>query len=383
MATSDTELFMQRFAGRSDVFAEQQDDGSYRPVHRTMNDTDVAEHMRGERTYGIYTVRPDNTTKVLVFDIDSGRYTDVATLLDTLDIMGVPPQCQLVEHSGCKGWHVWLFLEHWTSSQDAYKAVRAVLQVAKMQGTEAYPKQESVEPDKPLGNLIKIPQGFHKGCQKWSHYVPDTVDLAHIQPLPDDVFRDLVMEYDETHEPMNRAGTIPIMGYQKPLPCIYRITHDGVGKGMRDNALFTLALDAKRNGLTVEEAEERLLAANANFTPPKPPSVIREKVRSAYTSVAEGFSCEQPFLHKPEHLLCSRLCPRYPAIRGMPATDDAPPESAGGGGAAPSDWLPSPMVPGFVKSAKERRRDGKTVVELDHPDLEEPVYAVLKPKEKH
>ncbi|MDD9309731.1 primase C-terminal domain-containing protein [Cytobacillus firmus] len=64
-------------------------------------------------------------------------------------------------------------------------------------------------------------------------------------------------------------------------PAIIRI-ENGVSKGQRDNACYTLALAYKASGLTVQEAEQRLLMVNDNNEPPLTRIEVKRKVKSAY-----------------------------------------------------------------------------------------------------
>jgi hypothetical protein len=368
----DAVWFLEFFAGRSDAYARQEDDGSWRPVHATIGAEQVFEMSRGDATYGFYTVRADGLTRVLVFDIDTGDFTDVERIQDTLELLGIRHNQMWTEFSGRKGWHVWLFLERWTEAEVAYKAVRGVLRVAGMEGTEAWPKQRRVSDlNRGLGNLIKFPLTIHRVSGKRSHSVPkgytwyrERVTTTQLLYLAD--------EYVEWSP--GPAAEQPAEGWLKELPCMLRIATTGVGVGMRDDSMFSYALNCKRKQMSEADALTACREANMTFQPPMTDVEVVTKVRSAYASAHSGFDCASPHLHRKETLLCSRKCPRYPAIEGMPATDDAPLGSAGGGGGVKPE-------PGILPTVGEelsltvkrtyRRADGLPVVVLSYPGADD------------
>lgn len=63
-------LFAKRFISRTDVFAQQLPDGSYRPVRRKINLHDLLDHLNGEKTYGHYLLDAEANTKIFCIDID-------------------------------------------------------------------------------------------------------------------------------------------------------------------------------------------------------------------------------------------------------------------------------------------------------------------------
>ena len=321
------------FQGNPQVFAEQITDGSYRPIERPMRWKDYQDHLEGEATYGIYPVLPNNLTMLLVWDIDTGNLGHVERLADTLDLFMDEDQ-YLIEFSGRKGWHLWVFLDDWYSSIAAYRAVRAVLQLAKMEGTEAYPKQPELSPSKPLGNLIKLPLGKHK-LGNWSYFtnranahLNNQAELADTRPIDGEIFAALVAEY---HEPqaieLNVGRPLDRPPDQLP-PCMQRVFDNGVEQGSRHDALFGYALECKNRGLDEAAALEETVNAGSRFSPPATEAQAAQRVRSAYQSEFSGVKCSQPYLHREPNPLCSKLCSRYVAIEGMPATDDAPEGSA-------------------------------------------------------
>ena len=84
----DLTRFLELFDGREEVFAEQSKEEYFvvRP-ERQLSKEDVRRHLSGSRTYGIYILKRDNTTKILCFDIDLPKEQieqDLFKLPDTL-----------------------------------------------------------------------------------------------------------------------------------------------------------------------------------------------------------------------------------------------------------------------------------------------------------
>ena len=67
-STANLKLFLNLFQGRDGVFARQWGDGQgYSPVRpeRSINADDIALHIRGAETYGIYPIKKDNTVELV------------------------------------------------------------------------------------------------------------------------------------------------------------------------------------------------------------------------------------------------------------------------------------------------------------------------------
>jgi hypothetical protein len=79
-----TDMLATKFIARSDIKAEQRDNGSYIPRHSKFTRQDLLDHINGDRTYGHYMIKPeengDFTTKLLAFDIDLLKLGQLPTL---------------------------------------------------------------------------------------------------------------------------------------------------------------------------------------------------------------------------------------------------------------------------------------------------------------
>jgi hypothetical protein len=154
----------------------------YTPVQEPLTLKVAENHMLGNYTIGVYPVRLDNTVNFLAFDFDLAKFAvrkaitsqrAWQTLMDRLhqaacrliDLGAAHDLPVYLEDSGFKGRHAWIFLETPIPAGVAKKCGDLLL--AKLGPlpaevtVEVFPKQTSVKRGG-LGNLIKLPLGFHK-----------------------------------------------------------------------------------------------------------------------------------------------------------------------------------------------------------------------------
>ncbi|MGZ4518801.1 MAG: TOTE conflict system archaeo-eukaryotic primase domain-containing protein [Mycobacteriaceae bacterium] len=177
--------------GRADVFAQQMPEGNYFPVRRPLTVDDVDEHLAGQWSIGTYVINPIAEkcyVNFVVFDLDTYEKTELDTLKEcvmyAVDPLADPGayECLLLESSGGKGHHVWLFFDQ---PIEAYRA-RAWLEASFWprwnqrsetgRALEVFPKQDRIS-EGGFGNLVKLPLGVHArtgvrseivGCQDWA-----------------------------------------------------------------------------------------------------------------------------------------------------------------------------------------------------------------------
>ncbi len=185
---SDSEVvrFAHLFAGRENLYARQWWDpggkGGYTPVKQPFTFTVARNHLLGSLTVGIYPVRLDNTVSFMAFDLDINKRAlekaigDLegtrrlkrliaavsARLMESFQEMEIPV---LMEDSGYKGRHFWIFLE---SNHEASLVrhfgqffMQAFPLDARELHLEFFPKQDNIEGG--VGNLIKLPLGIPRG----------------------------------------------------------------------------------------------------------------------------------------------------------------------------------------------------------------------------
>jgi hypothetical protein len=310
----DVSLYRSLFINRSDVFAVQQPQGMYFPERRSVEDSDLEAHFAGQKSIGTYVIDPKSQcVSSIVFDLDildDEAATTLCTLVQemvTSVTSGINNEFPLLrEVSGNKGTHVWLFLSEPVLAEKVRRWVAADfmpkwMEVASEKGwptaLEVFPKQDRVE-ENGYGNLVKLPLGKHAVSGNFSHFVPFEewpTDLENVWPMDSE----LVPER-ESVAPMRaqriRRDRDSNHETHSPFACIDEIMHNGVGQGMRDNAMFHLALFCQGHGFTEEQALQSCLDANDNFDPPMPEREIEQKVSHAYSGRYESAGCGADWL---------------------------------------------------------------------------------------
>ncbi len=184
---ADCVRFQTLFAGREDVHARQWakpgGEGGYSPVQEPLTPAVVRNHLLGTYTVGVYPIRLDGTCTFFALDLDIDKAAlgqahgrpdvgralrdavraEAARLLGVLRGLGLVP---LIEDSGYKGRHFWVFLDQPETAEVLHRLGRQLLawqgpQVPRGLHLEFFPKQAG-RSGKGLGNLIKLPLGIHR-----------------------------------------------------------------------------------------------------------------------------------------------------------------------------------------------------------------------------
>jgi hypothetical protein len=173
----DIKSFRKLFVLRDDVFATQTEAGAYYPVEEKLTDEDIDKHLKGEHTIGIYQL---DKSKILwaCLDIDVTKtvwnspdfkldewedrlkeQADIAQVI--LDEQEIP---SYIEHSGNKGYHVWIFFEDAVEAAPIKTRMHELFdkmhKVHEEIEWEIFPKQTQVHSG--YGNLVKGVCGNHK-----------------------------------------------------------------------------------------------------------------------------------------------------------------------------------------------------------------------------
>ncbi len=173
------ERYLSLFKGREDYFSQQYD-SYYRPVPEPLDSFYLEQHLAGDATYGMYVLTSRSCCHFFCVDIDiakaelSGTHFADRTakyaclgqrLRDTIqtltETLSVPREALLLEETGGRGYHIWMFLRDAVSGDSAV-AFGEILKSRLAFEIEFFPKQGQLTPSRKLGNLVKLPLGLHR-----------------------------------------------------------------------------------------------------------------------------------------------------------------------------------------------------------------------------
>jgi hypothetical protein len=153
LANSLGEVFINRW----DVYAKQLDDGSYICIHEPLTPQNIAEHLMGEVTLGVYLLDAESKAKYIVLDADNQTEKDQIIFIGkSLAHHGV---ASYLEESR-RGGHLWFFFGEPETGIDARLFGRGILSRYTQSAIELYPKQEELTSGP--GSLIRLPFGIHR-----------------------------------------------------------------------------------------------------------------------------------------------------------------------------------------------------------------------------
>ncbi len=154
------------FINRNDVYPKQLDGlNEYKVIKEKISKETIVQHLQGKITIGSFQINPENNkVKWICFDFDGHLEEELEKakkLFTKLRERGFHP---LLEFSGRRGYHIWLFVE----PVDAKIAKRFATEISKdSKPHEIFPKQNKIEKDE-FGGQVKIPLGIHRASGKRS-----------------------------------------------------------------------------------------------------------------------------------------------------------------------------------------------------------------------
>jgi hypothetical protein len=331
------ELMRERFVHRDDAFAKQKyEEGKgtsfrrvyrgsceHEPRHRPSECPDVEtiplepfhimQHLRGDWTLGVYQLDKQSTVKWLCLDVDATTDYEAEKLQQTtrmlvrkiITIFGKGHA--LVEESGSKGYHVWLFFDGNLPAFDAYRLGHLITSELELPGgvrIEVYPKQTTLAD---FGNLVKLPLGIHQKTKQRCLFLNGAFKpmqdqwkvLREVAPLPIRAVQARVADIPATIVRIKDSTT------SDGIPCLNRLMREGAVEGTRDAMMFSLAAMCRSRGMPPDIALVVAEAVNEKSHPPLESEVVAQKVSSAYDSVYSMYPCRSPQADS----YCSSTCP--------------------------------------------------------------------------
>ena len=289
------------FINRDDDYAIQRDDGKYYRTGEPITTGILQKHLLGNTTIGVYYLDKEGFVKWICWDFDGDikeQGKKAVELFKKLEAEGMHP---LIEFSGRKGWHVWIFIER-IEVRYAYAYGR---KMAEGFDCEVFPKQK--EDDREFGNLVKIPLGVHKVSGKRSYFL----DPKTLEPLNSEGSLKLLENWPidtipkiEIVEPVYVPTVLENL-VKKPIPKeTEMLVKNGVGEGDRNATRYAIFNKLKYRGWSDDEILVALLKFNNNCRPPNDeskvkahwkqmakdwvPQIIEEKEEAPKTTIPQG-----------------------------------------------------------------------------------------------
>lgn len=175
-----------RFVNRSDTYAVQQKDNSYRRIDKALTENLILQHLEGKITVGPYQLDPTNNhVKWTCFDIDPERIPEPKKVASKIceyasKIFGEKAVLLEASRHPDESYHIWILFDPSIPAKVAKLLAQKILKAAKLEKVdiEIFPKQDKILEDG-FGNLVKLPLGIHQKYRKRSLFL----DQRTFEPL--------------------------------------------------------------------------------------------------------------------------------------------------------------------------------------------------------
>jgi hypothetical protein len=321
-------IMMEKFVHPSSLYAEQvykedkgmmyfvvREDKDGERVEKVFTEYQMKQHLMGERTFAPYQISADSKVKWLCLDIDRAPRTQTEFQYMEQQLMNLARTTRkyigprfLVEDSGSKGFHIWIFFTKEISATKAYALGHFLAaQTEAVDGVhiEVYPKQLTVGS---FGNTVKLPLGVHQKTKNRCFFIDASFKpkenqweaLQNVQTLDEEwIDQNLSKQIEEIE---NRPE--PESSSRAPK-CFEHILKHGVNKGARDEPTFQLACYLKESGIPQEYAESMLDTWDAEKNVPPMGNVIDTKIASAYSRDYKPSPCGSALFDEYCHSSCT------------------------------------------------------------------------------
>lgn len=240
-------------------------------LDRNLIDKDIARHLRGGTAAVINT--PNGYSKWLCFDLDAkteeGKQQAIPIARNLIQNLSQYFQSEGIhlEHSGGKGYHVWIFFDHIVPIEDLLAFAKHVTQFN--QGNTDLDIE--FRPESANGKGVKLPLGIHNKTGNFCAFLNketfERIDdqyeyLLSINPISWIQFKD---PKENPPTMPKTVATEPKISHIKMESCgaehLARIWEKGLpGPGTRNRYTFPLAIWLKEQGLSQEETVAQLIS---------------------------------------------------------------------------------------------------------------------------
>lgn len=283
----------------------------------------VRDHLRGTTTLAPFQLSVDNTVKYLEFDVDltaggrsTGRtmedvQTQVVALAEIITTYFGKYSC-MVEISGSKGYHVWMFFADQIAARYAYALgtyIRNLVPPIEGIEIEIFPKQVT---QTSYGSATRIPFGIHRETKVRGVIVDNTFtphtnqyeSFLRVRDITEDEIQTIIEQnHIDVPDSIRRDSG---KGYVRYV-CISRLMAEGAEEGHRDVLLYRLGCYLRERGF--DENMALLVMQEVNKKSPNPlhEQDVVSKMISAYKSDYSGMPCFREEFDS----YCSSSCPIF------------------------------------------------------------------------
>lgn len=215
------------------------------------------DHVAGKAGVGIIPVTEDSTCFFGAIDIDIYTQFDPQELLSTLKKSGFP-LVPIRSKSG--GIHLYLFSKEEIPAALMYRKLSEIAPALGHGGAEIFPKQTTIMTSRgDLGSWLNMP--YFNGMAGGRYALDDNG-----KPMELDPFLDLAEAAQVTKEQLE-ALVVPIKDdFRDGPPCLQHLITQGISEGIRNEALFNLAVYARL--VDQDTWRERTSAINQEYLEP-------------------------------------------------------------------------------------------------------------------
>ena len=269
----------------------------------------IKSHLNGTITIAVFQLSAENDVSWMCLDVDLIKGEDdtdemrarveehTITLAKKLvSLFG--KGSFLVEQSGSKGYHLWVFFDKPVQAFYVLSLGRWIdesNQPPEGISVEVFPKQTT---SRNLGSMVKLPLGIHKRTNNRCFFVNSSFDvledqwgsLASVRTITEKELLQVIQREKIEIVPTIRVDTTDGSTFGA-LPCMTRMMTEGLHEGIRDRGMLFLASWSKRRGIPHDVANTMMRRVNEKTKPPLSLWDLDKKVESAYHHDYSEFPC--------------------------------------------------------------------------------------------
>ena len=294
-------MFSRLFKGRANVYGTYEINskkgnkvtGSAKTVTAKVTEKLYKDHLAGKASLGIVPITEDATCWFGAIDVDEYP-TDFDLLEKKIDAAGLP---LIICKTKSGGAHLYIFCKKQIPAiilRDKLKVFAAAIGHPK---SEIFPKQDD-NSEETLGSWINLP--YFNSAQTDRYAYMDGRELTLEE------FYEVAKTLMVTEKKLTNLNPPILLELEDAPPCLQRLCKEGITKGMKDTALFNLAVYAKMK--YPENWEEKLEEFNRKYVNPPATSQTMLRVIKPHRRKNYFYTCDNfPLADKCDKKACKKV----------------------------------------------------------------------------